>query len=408
MQWVNALSTQASLESALIEVVDRAMGSLDGAPDLAIVFISAAFGSEYGRVMPLLRDRLWAPAIVGCGGGGIIGQAADGQVIELEDEPAVSLTLAKLPPGAAVRAFYVPSDRMPDLDDPPDAWVELVGVPPADRPDFILLADPALRDINDLVQGLDFAYPDAVKVGGLASGGTMPAARTVFCNYSRHREGTVGLALSGAVKIEPIVAQGCRPIGEPLRVVASDRNIVTKVASAEGVDEDKPLFALRKLVDSLDEGDRELANSALFIGVARDEFRMTLRAGDFLIRNLMGYDPESGALAVGDRIRPGQRIQFHLRDAEASAQDLAALLERYCQEQDSAAPAPVGALLFACLGRGEHLYNEPHFDSRLLQKYVGEIPVSGFFCNGELGPVGGSTFVHGYTSVFGIVRAIAP
>lgn len=404
MQWVNALSTQASLEAAVREVVERATAQLDGAPDLAIVFISAAFGSEYSRLMALMRDRLWVPALVGCGGGGIIGQGADGRIQELEDVPALSLTLAKLPTGATVRAFHVPGDRMPDLDAPPDAWVELVGVAPEQRPNFILLADPALREINDLVQGLDFAYPGSVTVGGLASGGPMPTARTVFHNYSRHQEGTVGLALAGKVTIEPIVAQGCRPIGEPFRVVESDRNVMIAIADANGDGRDKPLFALRKLVDTLDEGDRELAQSALFVGIARDEFRTTLRPGDFLIRNLMGYDPESGALAVGDRIRPGQRIQFHLRDAQASAQDLTALLEQYCHEQDPCKPAPIGALLFACLGRGENLYEEAHFDSRLFQKYVGEIPVSGFFCNGELGPVGGSTFVHGYTSVFGIIR----
>ena len=141
----------------------------------------------------------------------------------------------------------------------------------------------------------------------------------------------------------------------------------------------------------------------LFVGVARDEFKQDLQQGDFLIRNLLGVDAKGGAIAIGDLVRPGQRIQFHLRDARTSAEDLEMLLQRYL-ELVSDAPPPAGALMFSCLGRGAGLYGEPNFDSELFSRYLGLVPVSGFFCNGEIGPVGGSTFLHGYTSVFGICR----
>ncbi|HEY9642461.1 MAG TPA: FIST C-terminal domain-containing protein, partial [Coleofasciculaceae cyanobacterium] len=127
-----------------------------------------------------------------------------------------------------------------------------------------------------------------------------------------------------------------------------------------------------------------------------------LEQGDFLIRTLIGVDPRTGAIAIGDRVRPGQRIRFHLRDADASADDLEMLLKRYQPE----IAAPVGALIFACMGRGEGLYQEPNFDSQLFSRYFPHVPLSGFFCNGEIGPVGGTTFLHGYTSVFGICRSV--
>jgi len=211
----------------------------------------------------------------------------------------------------------------------------------------------------------------------------------------------VGVALSGNLVMETIVAQGCRPIGQLFQVTKGERNIVLELATADRPNHPLvPLDALRDMIDRLQESDRELAQHSLFIGVARDEFKVQLRAGDFLIRNMLGVDPRLGAIAVGDRVRPGQRLQFHLRDAYTSAEDLEILLRQY---RSKSPHPPVGALLFSCLGRGERLYGKPNFDSQLFQQYLGKIPLGGFFCSGEIGPVGGGTFLHGYTSAFGII-----
>jgi small ligand-binding sensory domain FIST len=277
-----------------------------------------------------------------------------------------------------------------------------VGVAPADNPSFVLLSDAMSSGINDLLQGLDFAYPGAVKVGGLATGASSFGAG-LFCNYELHREGTVGIALSGRVVLEAIVAQGCRPIGNPYRVVEGERNVLMKLEEqGDGSTIRTPLEALQDLYQQLEAEDQELAQHSLFVGIAQSEFKQTLEQGDFLIRNLLGVDPRIGAIAIGDRVRSGQRIQFHLRDARASADDLEALLERYAT--NLAGPTPSGALLFACSGRGERLYDQPNFDSGLLRQYFDGLPVSGFFCGGEIGPVGSSTFLHGYTSVFALCR----
>jgi small ligand-binding sensory domain FIST len=227
----------------------------------------------------------------------------------------------------------------------------------------------------------------------------------------------VGLALRGNIVIETIVAQGCRPIGHPYRVTQGERNIVLEVET-QGEDSDletasrsgvsvrlSPLEALQELIQELSEEDRQLAQHSLFVGIVRDEFKQKLEPGDFLVRNLIGVDPRAGAIAIGDRVRPGQRIQFHLRDSRTSAEDLELLMERY-QRQASSSPqrmTDAAALMFSCLGRGEGLYGEPNFDSGLFRRYC-NIPLSGCFCNGEIGPVGNGTFLHGYTSVFGICR----
>ncbi|WP_318528431.1 FIST signal transduction protein [Plectonema radiosum] len=397
MQWANALSTRPSLEAAVADVVQRAVSSLTAPADLGLVFISSAFTSEYSRLLPLLAEKLSVRVLIGCSGGGVIGTTMEGQTQELEASPALSLTLAHLP-GVNIQPFHIVAEELPDLDGPPNAWVDFVGVPSSPTPQFILLSGSFSSGINDLLQGLDFAYPGSVTVGGQASGGG-GGRIALFCNDRLYREGTVGLAMSGNIVLETIVAQGCRPIGKPLQVTKADRNIIIEL------DEQVPLVVLRDLIGSLSDADRMLAQNSLFVGVAMDEFKLALQQGDFLIRGILGVDPSAGAIAIGDRVRPGQRLQFHLRDAEASAEDLELLLQQY-QDQSASEPSAVAALMFSCLGRGEGLYGKANFDSQLFRRYLNDIPIGGFFCGGEIGPVAGSTFLHGYTSVFGICRGL--
>ncbi|MDX2270664.1 MAG: FIST N-terminal domain-containing protein [Cyanobacteriota bacterium] len=422
MQWINVLSTQPSLESALREVVEQAQKQMQaeqrqpvlaGAgtavslpatptrPDLAILFVSGAFASEYSRVMPLLQELLDVEVLIGGSGGGVIGA---GQ--EVEDSPAISLSLAYLP-HVRIQPFHLEAEQLPDLDAPPDAWIERIGLDPFGRgglssqPNFILLADGFSSNISDLLRGLDFAYPAAVKVGGLVSGGRAPGENALFFkhkgDYQRFRTGTVGVALAGNLRMDAVVAQGCRPIGHPLQVTDSENNIILKLADRP------PLEVLQALVADLSPSDQKLVRHSLFMGVLMNEFKGDPEPGDFLIRVLMGIDPTTGAMAIGDRIRPGQTIQFHLRDAQTSAEDLEWVLSRY-RDAHLEHPQPLAALMFACLGRGYHLYQQANFDSKTFRHWLGSMPLSGFFCNGEIGPVGDTTFLHGYTSAFAILR----
>ncbi|MDE5105635.1 MAG: FIST C-terminal domain-containing protein, partial [Trichodesmium sp. St17_bin3_1_1] len=221
-----------------------------------------------------------------------------------------------------------------------------------------------------------------------------------------------GVSLSGKIILETIVAQGCRPVGKPYRITKGERNIVLELEELASFDQivsdgvkQSPLEALQDLVRNLNEKDRELAENSPFIGIVRDEFKQNLEQGDFLISSLIGVDPKAGAIAIGNKVRTGQRIQFHLRDAHTSAEDLEILLKRYRREVgwEVTATNNAIALMFSCLGRGEMLYGKPNFDSTLFSSYL-NIPISGFFCHGEIGPVGSTTFLHCYSSVFGICR----
>ena len=400
MKWVTSLSTKISLEAAVQDLSQQVLAELgECSLDLAFLFVSTAFASDYPRLLPLLAEKLPIKKLIGCSGGGIVG---NGQ--EFEDKPAIALLVGHLP-NTESKVFHLDDKDLPDLDSSPDRWEKLTEVDPSELPNFILVGDPFSFPINDLIQGLDFAYPQAVKVGGLASSGGM-GANSLFCfheegKYKLYRTGLLGIALWGDVTIDPVVAQGCRPIGRIMQVSECERNLIL------GLEGKPPLGLLQDTVGELSQSDRELAQHSLFIGVVMNEFKANPSRGDFLIRNIIGVDPRSGAIAVGDRMRPGQRIQLHLRDGKASAEDLEEALINYTNHLSLEAPhiSPSAALMFSCMGRGERLYDKPNFDSELLQKYLGLIPFSGFFCSGEIGPVSGTTFLHGYTSVFGIVRS---
>jgi small ligand-binding sensory domain FIST len=396
MKWVCAISTKVSLEAAVEDVVQQVLAELgDRSADFGLLFISNTFTSDSPRLLPLLAESIQITHLIGCSGGGIVGGRQ-----ELEDKPALSLMVGHLP-GAQIHTFHLTDDSIPDLDSSPDRWYSLIEVDDSVQPSFIVLGDPFSFPINDFLAGMDFAYPNAIKVGGLASGGN---TNILFCDregsYQLWRQGIVGVALWGDVTIDAVVAQGCRPIGKALQISQSDRNIILSIENRP------PLETLQDIVNDLSESDRTLAEHSLFVGVVMDEFKLQPEPGDFLIRNIIGVDPRTGAIAIGDRVRPGQRIQLHLRDASASATDLEGALTAYQKrarlehpDQNSQA-----ALLFSCMGRGERLYGKPGFDSNVFEQFFGEIPLAGFFCSGEIGPVSNTTFLHGYTSVFGILR----
>jgi small ligand-binding sensory domain FIST len=393
MRWASTVSLRPSLAQAVDEAAGAIRTQLDtSAPDLLVVFVSEHHRREYARVPDLVAARLEPGRLIGCSAGGVIGGGR-----EVEGRPGLSMTAAVLP-DVEVIPFHVPGERAPTPGAPREAWEALVGVAAAGRPQLLLLADPFSFDTERFLPGLDAALPESAKVGGLASGGREPGENALWLGRRVHRDGLVGVALTGDVALDTIVAQGCRPIGEPMFVTKCDRNVLLEV------DGRRPLVVLEALHQSLDARDRELFRHSLFVGIVMHADRSEYRQGDFLIRNIMGLDPRTGALAVGALLRPGMVVQLHLRDAHTSAADLETLLTDY--EQGGAAP-PAGSLLFSCLGRGMHLYGRPDHDTGLFRRHLHDVPLGGFFCNGEVGPVRGTTFLHGYTSSFGLFRTRA-
>ena len=385
MQWADAVSTRPDFYEALEECRGALKGRLTAAPDLLLAFASPHHAGHFDKVPEVLSDTLKPRLLAGCSGGGIIGSGR-----EIEAHPGLSLVAAVLPE-VSLRAAHVEEGDLPDPDASPRAWVEKFGA--TGRPHFLILADPFSFDPEDLARGLDYAFPSSTKVGGLASGALRPGANALFLDRRSWRSGAVVVTFNGNVEIDSIVAQGCRPVGPPFQVTQCERNLLIEI------DGQRPLAVLEKMIESLSPEDRELVQSSLFIGLLNDSLKGT---GDYLIRNLVGLDPKNGIIGVGAMLRPGQTLQFHVRDRVASAQDLGRRLEAYSKE--SRLTRPQGALLFSCMGRGKGLYKRPDHDSELFLKTVGRIPLGGFFCNGEIGPVQGSTYLHGYTSCFGIFR----
>jgi small ligand-binding sensory domain FIST len=207
--------------------------------------------------------------------------------------------------------------------------------------------------------------------------------------------GAVGIVIGGGVRVRPVVSQGCKPIGRPMVVTRSEENLIVELGGRPALER------LREVYGGLDPSDRELVRSSLHVGRAATEYRDEFRRGDFLVRNVVGADPESGVVAVGDTVRTGQTVQFHVRDAVTADDDLRELLEAA-----AVGPRAAGALVFTCNGRGRRLFDTPDHDARCLQECLGPLPAAGFFAQGELGPIGSRTFLHGFTASIALFEPV--
>ncbi len=389
MHWISTAALGDDLDALLEEVTrDVRAGLGDAGVDLVFVFLGADLAGGAERVLEVLRERLGAEVLLGCTAGGVIGGDR-----EFEDRPALSVLAGRLPE-AGIHAFHLGEADLPDADASPGAWQESLGLSSADDPAFVLIGDPFSMDASRLLAGLDFAYPEAVKVGGLASGARRPGEQVLLLNDRVIRDGAVGIGLMGNARIVPAVAQGCRALGGAMRITACEGHLLTQV-------DGRPILeALQGVMGEASEHDRRLASHTLSLGFEMDPLVGTSDDAPWLIRNLVGIDPTTRGLYVGEELRRGRRVRFHVRDRVTSAEDLDRTLEAALSED---ATAPAAALLFSCLGRGTHLYGTPDHDTLAFRERVGQVPLGGFFCSGEIGPVGGTTHLHGFTSAFGLI-----
>ncbi|MCH7998579.1 MAG: FIST C-terminal domain-containing protein [Chloroflexi bacterium] len=356
--------------------------------DLALLFASSEYREEFPDLVARARQLTGARLLVGCSGQGVIGAGK-----EIEGEPALALLAFSLP-GAELTAVHLTQEELESCRTPQD-WQRLTGVAPEDASAWLLFADPFTLDAEALLAGLSAGYPGTPLVGGLASGDPRLRATHLFLNEEVYDRGAVALALGGPYAVRTIVSQGAAPIGETWTITGAQGHIIETIAQ-------RPAYQV--LVDTLralPPAMQRRAQANLLVGLAMDEHRGEFRRGDFLIRNLMGVDRESGALTVGALPRVGQTIQFQLRDPDAADEDLRELLER--ARKELGARQPVGALLCSCNGRGVGLFGTPDHDVRALVDLLGPIAVAGFFCNGEIGPVGEQNFLHGFTASIALV-----
>ena len=239
-------------------------------------------------------------------------------------------------------------------------------------------------------------FPASTKIGGLASGSRQVGGTALYLGDRVYHSGAITLALTGDIQVDAIVAQGCRPVGEPMFITASHENLVREIDGHAARDVMSDLF------EKLSPADRDLFSQSLFLGLAMRPDASEYAPGDFLIRNILGMDPQSGALWVNAQVPARSVVQFHFRDAAASALDLERALLEY-RKSPKFAPSS-GALLFSCAGRGADLYGQPDHDSNAFRRLVADVPLGGFFGSGEIGPVQDNTFLHGHTSAFAVFR----
>jgi small ligand-binding sensory domain FIST len=373
-----ALVLTTDVGEAAARAVAEARASLGAAaPEFAVLFASAHFLASAGDLIAAVAEQAGPVPLIGCVADGVIGAAR-----EVESDPAVALWLAagtgpvetfamdfvRTESGGAFGGYLFESS--------------VAGV-------HLMICDPFTFPASDLLSHLNSSAPGVAIMGGIASGGLALRQSRMFLDDRLITRGAVGVYLPQA-EIHPLVAQGCRPVGAPFTITEADSNLMLELGGRP------PLERLQDLAASLRGRDRDLLSQGVHVGLVINEYQAEPRQGDFLIRGIVGADAESGAIAVDEEVEVGQSVQFHVRDAGSADEDLRRLLEQEAAALGGRRAA--GALLFTCNGRGSRMFPEPDHDAGLLDKMLGGIPVAGFFCAGELGPVSSQNFLHTLTA----------
>jgi small ligand-binding sensory domain FIST len=362
----------------IADAVRQAAAPIDGAVDLAFLFLSPHHRDAVGEAVMAASAELHPAHLVGCVAEGVLGAGR-----EVEDGPAAVLWGASLP-GAEVEPFHAAAV------DSGDATV-VTGFPDVAEASLVaLLVDPFTFPAGPFLTRLNAQRPRLPVVGGLAVGGQAPGEAALVLDDDVHQEGAVGVRIAG-VPVRTVVSQGCAPFGREAVVTRAEGNVVFELAG------EPALARLRSEISRLSDEERALVSGGILVGLVIDENRAEYGRGDYLMRGIIGADEESGALAVGEHVRVGQTVRFHVRDARSADDDLRASL---ADSLDGVRPA--GALLFTCNGRGTRMFPQPHHDVEVVGDAMGNGSVAGFFCGGEIGPVGGQTFVHGFTATLAV------
>jgi small ligand-binding sensory domain FIST len=349
--------------------------------DLALVFASGAHLADPEEMLAAVHAELAPVALIGCGAGGVLGQGR-----ELEGGTGVAVWAAALEGGEA-RAFHATVRREEDvgvLDGMPEIGSDAA---------VILLSDPYSFPTEAVLDGIADAAPGVPVLGGLSSARSPMGDATLFADSRVLEEGAVGVCLNG-VELLPCVSQGAAPLGREMTVTAAEDNVIYELAGRPAVQ------AIEEAVGELPLDERALIAAGLLIGIVIDGGKPEYEQGDFLVRGVTGADPASGAITVGAVVTPGEVVRLHARDARSADEDLRRELRLRAAAIGGQRPA--GALVFSCNGRGHTMFGTRDHDVTLVREELGGVPAAGFFAAGEIGPVGGRSFVHGFTATLAV------
>jgi len=358
--------------------------------DLLILFGTFHHRAALADAAARMRETLNARCVIGATAECVL---ANG--VEIEGRGGLSALALRLP-GVEVKTFRLGVGNASLLtgDDAPSRLRQHMHIGARHRLS-ILLADPFSTPIAPLLQllGPHDTQPAASIAGGLCSGASQPGCNVLIADEAAVTAGAVGVSLAGDLRVDTMVSQGCRPIGQPMVVTRSEGNVIKELGGRPAI------AAAQEMADRLSPQERNLVGQGLLLGLVVDEYKPRFGRGDFLVRGVLGGDREKGAIAVGDLPRVGQTVQFHVRDRTTADEDLRLLLD--AEQLDT---RPLATLLFTCNSRGMKLFGGPNHDAGLLHDRLGRTPVAGFFAAGEIGPVGGRPFLHGHSAVATVIR----
>jgi small ligand-binding sensory domain FIST len=391
MECAQSISLDARSLIAAAEVASGLTDRLGGPPNLVVLFAS----SEHRDDLPRIRDRILEKT----GGSRILGCTVSGAIAgdrEHEDGPSL-VAFAIRAEGARIETFHSTvqptGEETAEVDGLP--YRELAANPGSAA---LLFPDPFSYPTDGVVRSANDHCPGSALIGGVASGGARAGDNRLLCDDKIENSGAVGAWIGGTIQLEPIVSQGCRPIGRHFVITRGKENVIEELGGQSA------LARLEEVVAALPEEERRSFARAVHLGRVTNEYKSEFHRGDFLVRSVIGIDRTRGSVAINDFIRRGQTVQFMLRDPRSATEDLEFLLDRSRDQSEYGAIR--GALLFACNGRGSHMFTDPHHDAARVAALTPALPVAGFFAAGEIGPVGGVNFLHGFTASIALFREV--
>jgi len=383
-RFASALSVSSNSDLAFTEVVAGIVKGLDGArPDLVAVFVSHHHGSAIEDLGPRIARALGSPVVIGCTGEGIVGNTR-----EVENGPALS-AFAAVMPETVVRPFAITAEAEGETTLRFEGFPEVLN---KSRASILVLADPYSFPAAEFLEIVNDKLAGVPAMGGMASGGSGPGQNLLFTQDGVVEGGAVGVVLEGAVEIRPVVSQGCRPVGKPFVITNARENSVVKLSGRPALE------VLVEVAKGLTPADQKLLERGPFLGLAIDARKSTFERGDFLVRGILGLEQEERAIVVADgSIRNGMSVQFLVRDPSTAGEDLKQIVQQ--RGGSAQKPSEIGALMFTCNGRGARMFGRPDHDiGCVLDGFGAVVPAAGFFAAGEIGPVGGRNFLHGFTA----------
>ncbi len=374
------LSTLSDARSGALEAARAAGAQLGEQPvDLAVVFACGSHLAAPEATLEAVHEACDPAQLIGCGAAGVLGGEQ-----EIEDATGVAVWVAALGEGGKVSTFHATSDGDGEFHGVPDL---------AGASGVILLPDPYSFATDFLLAQLHRQAPGVPVLGGLSSGRTFDNAAALFHDELVLEAGMVGARLDG-VEMLPCVSQGAAPLGPELTITRADGHVIHELAGKSA------LAKLREVFAELSERERGLINGGLLVGLVIDAGKPEYEQGDFLVRGLLGADPQQGSIAVGATVSTGQIVRLHARDARSAHRDLREALS--LRRTAMGGRRPAGALMFTCNGRGQAMFGVRDHDSEMVASELGAIPIAGFFAAGEIGPVGGESFLHGFTATVAV------